>query len=170
MNDIINQNIYFKESEPFYIYIHTCPNGWTYVGLSKTPKQRWNNGEGYKENKDFYQAIKQFGWENIKHKIVAETNYRWIAKKIERTLITHFMKKKRSFNENNVETILLENKSVKKIQTKRVGQYNKITGEKIKEFNSIREARDYTGINEQGIKATCLNRAKTAGGYIWKYL
>lgn len=169
MENISNKNINFKEEKPYYIYIHTCPNYWTYVGLSQHPKQRWNNGEGYKENKEFYKAIKRFGWENIKHEIVAETYYRWIAQKIERTLITHFKKKKRSFNENNIESILLEN-NVSKRKTKKVGQYDKITGKLIKEFDSTKEARDYTGIPEQGIRATCLNRVKTSGGYVWKYL
>ncbi len=170
MNDFVNKNIYFKENKPYYIYIHTCPNSWTYIGMSQQPKQRWNNGEGYKDNKEFYQAIKRFGWENIRHEIVAETNYRWIAQKIERTLITHFKSRKRSFNENNIEKALLKNKNTRKIPTKRVGQYDKKTGEKIKEFDSVREARDYTGVPEYGIKATCLGKSHTSGGYIWKYL
>lgn len=170
MNNIIKKNIYFIEERTYYIYIHTCPNYWTYVGMSLTPKQRWNNGEGYKENKRFYEAIKKFGWDNIKHEIVAETKSKWIAEKIERTLITHFKIKKRSFNETNIENILLENRSTRKTPLKKVGQYDKKNGEKIGEFNSIREARDFTGIPEQGIRATCLNKTKTSGGYIWKYL
>lgn len=169
MNSITEKNIYYKEKKPYYIYIHTCPNHYTYVGMSQKPKQRWNKGEGYKNNKEFYQNIQRFGWENIKHEIVAETNYRWIAQKIERTLITHFKKKKISFNENNIETKLLEEDRVK-IKKKRIGQYDKDTGKLIKEFNSIREAREYTGVPEYGIRATCLNKTKTSGGYLWKYL
>lgn len=170
MERIIDENIYYKEDKPHYIYIHTCPNYWTYVGMSQNPKQRWNNGAGYKENKEFYNAIKQFGWNNIKHEIVSETNYRWIAQRIERTLITYFKKKKRSFNENNIERVLLESKSPRSIPIKKVAQYNKETGEKIKEFDSIREARDYTRVPEQGIRATCLGKNKTSGGFIWKYI
>lgn len=170
MENIVNKNIYFKEKKVFYIYIHTCPNYWVYVGISQQPKQRWNNGEGYQKNEEFYRAIKKYGWENIKHEIVAETNYRWIAKEIERTLITHFKKKKRCYNENNIELKLLENKSTRKTPIKRVAQYDKNTGLKIKEYDSIRDARDQTGIPEQGIRATCLNKTKTSGGYIWKYL
>lgn len=170
MKNIINKNINCRENKPYYVYIHTCPNYWTYVGISQKPKQRWNNGEGYKDNKDFYKAIQMFGWENIKHEIVAETYYKWIAQKIERTLITHFKKKKKSFNETNIEAKLLINNSTRTIPIKRVAQYSKVTGEKIKEFDSIREARDYTGIPEQGIRATCLNKTKTSGGFIWKYL
>ena len=137
--------------------------------MSQNPKQRWNNGEGYKENKKFYKSIKRFGWENIKHEIVAETYYKWIAQKIERTLITHFKKKRISFNETNIEAKLLDD-SKRKIPIKRVAQYNKKTGEKIEEFDSIREARDFTGVSEYSIKSNCTNRTKTGGGYIWKYL
>lgn len=169
MDSITGKNIYYKEKNPYYIYIHTCPNHYTYVGMSKKPKQRWNNGEGYRTNKEFYQNIQIFGWENITHEIVAETNYKWIAQKIERTLITHFKKKKISFNESNIETKLLEEDSVT-IKPKRIGQYDKDTGKLIKEFNSTREAREYTGIPEYGIRATCLNKTKTSGGYLWKYL
>lgn len=169
MNNIVDKNIYFKEKEPYYIYIHTCPNHYTYVGISQNPKQRWNNGEGYKSNKDFYQTIQKYGWENIKHEIVAETYYRWIAQKIERTLITYFKRKKKSFNESNIEMKLLEEDKPKR-KVKRIGQYNKDTEELIKEFDSIREAREYTGISEQGIRSACLNRIKTSGGYMWKYL
>ncbi len=169
MKSFVDKNINLREKRPYYIYIHTCPNYWTYVGLSQNPKQRWNNGEGYKENKDFYQAIQRFGWENIKHEIVAETYYKWVAQKIERTLITHFKKKKRNFNENNIESKLLDSNKSKR-HTKRVGQYNKATGELVKEFESIREAKDYTGVPEQGIRETCINKIKTSGGYVWKYL
>ena len=169
MNNIIDKNIYFKEKKPYYIYIHTCPNRYTYVGMSQNPKQRWNSGEGYKLNKDFYQCIQRFRWENIKHEIVAETYYKWIAQKIERTLITHFKKKKLSFNESNIETKLLKENEMQR-RTKRIGQYDKNTGELIKEYDSIGEARNYTGIPEQGIRATCLDKTKTSGGYIWKYL
>ena len=73
MDDLVNKNINYREEKPFYIYVHTCPNYWSYVGLTHNPKQRWNNGEGYKDNKEFYDAINFFGWENIKHEIVAET-------------------------------------------------------------------------------------------------
>lgn len=169
MNDIVNKNINLKEDKPYYIYIHTCPNYWTYVGMSQRPQTRWNNGEGYKNNLDFYKAIQLFGWENIKHEIVAQTNYRWIAQQIERSLITHYKIKGRSFNETNVEELLVEKKKKTRI-SKKVGQYDKKTGELIKEFSSAREARDFTGVPESGIKSNCLNKSKSSGGYVWKYL
>lgn len=55
----------------FYVYIHTCPNGKKYVGLTTTePKKRWgSNGIKYKSNKHFYSAIQKYGWNNIDHRV-----------------------------------------------------------------------------------------------------
>ena len=54
---------------------------------------------------------------------------------------------------------------------KEVIQIDKITGEVIQEFESIREAFRITGINRRGISWCCSNRKKykTAGGYKWKF-
>ncbi len=45
------------------------------------------------------------------------------------------------------------------------------TGEIIKEFNSIREASERTGINHRNISTVCGGKTKRvkAGGYFWKY-
>ncbi len=169
MDDIVEKNIYYREKRPFYIYIHTCPNHWTYVGLSQQPKQRWNNGEGYKDNKRFYEAIKKFGWGNIKHEIVAETNYRWIARKIERTIITHFQKKEISFNENNIETVLLEKKGVRKVPLKKVAQYDK-DGNLIRVYDSANQVGKDLKVSSIYIQDCCRGTRKTAYKYIWKYI
>lgn len=56
------------------IYKHIFPNGKAYFGYTsyKNPKRRWGkNGEGYK-GQPVYDAIEHFGWDNIKHEIIAE--------------------------------------------------------------------------------------------------
>lgn len=169
MDSIINKNINYKERKPYYIYIHTCPNYWTYVGMSQNPKQRWNKGEGYKDNKKFYEAIKMFGWKNIKHEIVAETYYGWIARKIERTVITHFKKKNRSFNENNIEKVLLQTKSIRTKPLKKVAQYDK-KEKLIKTYKSASEAGRELRVSSGYIQSCCRGTIKTAYGYIWKYI
>lgn len=57
----------------FSVYMHVLPDGKRYVGLTSIkPSYRFNYGRGYKGNKQFYAAIQFFGWENIRHEIVAE--------------------------------------------------------------------------------------------------
>lgn len=167
MKNVIDKNINFKENEKYYIYIHTCPNEMRYIGQSKNPKQRWNNGEGYKRNIDFYNAIKKYGWENIKHEIVAETYYGWIARRIEKSLITQFKKRGLAFNKNN-ET-KPEYISQREIPLKKVGKFTK-EGELIKIYNSSTEAWKDGNTCSQNIQACCRGRTKTAGGFVWKYI
>ena len=53
------------------VYKHTAPNGKVYIGITEQkPKYRWNNGNGYIENKHFYSAIRKYHWENFKHDIL----------------------------------------------------------------------------------------------------
>lgn len=55
----------------YSVYIHTTPNGKVYVGITgQDPYKRWNNGNGYRANKHFWNAIKLYGWENIEHEIL----------------------------------------------------------------------------------------------------
>lgn len=61
------------------------------------------------------------------------------------------------------------NERVAKTLSKPVKRMDKTTG-KITMYNSIREASILSGINDSDISAVCLNKHKTAGGSVWKYL
>lgn len=54
----------------FFVYMHKVPNGKIYIGSSQKPFKRWNNGYGYIENKEFYNDITEYGWDNISHLIL----------------------------------------------------------------------------------------------------
>lgn len=55
----------------YTVYKHTTPSGKVYIGITgKKPEKRWNYGNGYRENKHFYRAIRKYGWKNIEHEIV----------------------------------------------------------------------------------------------------
>ncbi len=71
----------------YYVYVHTVPNGKIYIGRTKEPVRRWNNGEGYKENQTFYNDILNYGWKNIKHEIIAACEDKEYAMKLESVLI-----------------------------------------------------------------------------------
>lgn len=54
----------------FCVYKHTSPSGKVYIGLTGVePEKRWANGKGYRGSY-FGNAIKKYGWENIKHEIL----------------------------------------------------------------------------------------------------
>ena len=56
----------------YCVYKHTTPSGKVYIGITcRPPKERWGcDGKRYKNNKYFYNAIKKYGWYNIKHEIL----------------------------------------------------------------------------------------------------
>lgn len=57
----------------YSVYKHTTPSGKVYIGITfQDPLKRWKNGRGYEGCTSFYRAIQKYGWENIKHEIVAE--------------------------------------------------------------------------------------------------
>ena len=66
----------------FYVYVHVCPNGKRYVGVTTQtkPEYRWQEGKGYRYNKHFYSAILKYGWTNFQHEVFevdsAEEMYR----------------------------------------------------------------------------------------------
>ena len=56
----------------YCVYKHTTPSGKVYIGItSKQPETRWNKGLGYRHNLHFVNAIKRYGWDNIKHEVLA---------------------------------------------------------------------------------------------------
>lgn len=55
------------------VYRHTFPNGAVYIGKTDMkPEDRWLNGWGYKNCPLMFNAILQFGWDNVKHEILAD--------------------------------------------------------------------------------------------------
>lgn len=71
------------------VYKHTCPNGKVYIGItSRNCEDRWRNGHGYRNNKHFFSAIKEYGWDNIKHEIIVTGICEESAKVAEQFLIT----------------------------------------------------------------------------------
>lgn len=87
----------------YYVYIHTVPNGKVYVGQSREIEKRWNNGEGYIDNKLFYQDIKLYGWNKIKHEIVAKFNDRESAMQLETILIVMLKAENKNYGYNQTQ-------------------------------------------------------------------
>lgn len=56
----------------YYLYVHTSPNGKRYIGVTENYLKRWSNGKGYLENERFSKDIEKYGWNAIRHEIIAE--------------------------------------------------------------------------------------------------
>lgn len=64
-----------KQGSSYTVYMHTTPSGKRYIGITaQTVEKRWQNGYGYAygENDYFFNAIRKYGWDNIKHEILFE--------------------------------------------------------------------------------------------------
>lgn len=56
---------------PFVVYILIFPNNKVYIGQTCDIKTRWSgNGIGYKQNKEMYKDIQEYGWQNITKKVI----------------------------------------------------------------------------------------------------
>ena len=61
------------EENCYTVYMHICPNGKKYIGITKLkPNIRWKNGKSYKGCVLFDKAIKKYGWDNMQHLVLYE--------------------------------------------------------------------------------------------------
>lgn len=86
-----------KNNKSYYVYLHIINKGVSgykykkyYVGITNNIDRRWaNNGENYKRQV-FYNAIKKYGWKNIKHKILFKNLTKEQAMKKEKEMILKY--------------------------------------------------------------------------------
>ena len=72
----------------YSVYKHTFPNGRVYIGITGTdPERRWDSGKGYSDNEAMFSDIVAFGWNNVRHDIVATGLTKSEASELERSLI-----------------------------------------------------------------------------------
>ena len=84
------------------VYCHVNKiNGKRYVGITSYPVSvRWNNGNGYKHNAHFTNAIKKYGWENFEHNILAVNVSESEAKELEKKYISEYKSNNSLFGYN----------------------------------------------------------------------
>lgn len=187
------------EKENWKVYIHIIPKEISeynynkyYVGITKqNPKARWEKGNGYKKGYSksgtpFYNAIQKYGWDNIKHIVVAKDLTQEDACFIEQELIKILKSHIRDgygynatlggqastgFKHSQLTKNILSKKS-KERQKKysihplciSIYQFSDL-GEFIKKYSSYKEAADS---GYQGIYSCLNNENLYAYGYIWR--
>ena len=90
-----------KGGKQYVVYMHIAPNDKKYIGVTKCNlSKRFDNGNGYKYNEHFYNAIKKYGWENIKHAVLYSGINRSEAERLEKELIKKFKSNDRRYGYN----------------------------------------------------------------------
>ena len=86
----------------YKVYKHIFPNGKVYIGITKLkPKYRWgHNGNGYYHHPFLINAIKKYGWDNIKHEVLFENLTQQQAEQKEIELIALNKSNDRQFGYN----------------------------------------------------------------------
>lgn len=75
----------------YIVYKHTTPSGKVYIGITyQKINKRWKNGLGYEGCTAFYRAIQKYGWQNIKHEILAAGLNKEEACEMEKALIAEY--------------------------------------------------------------------------------
>ena len=172
-----NQNKYI-----WTVYLHTVPKEISaydhnkyYVGITKrNVKTRWgNNGNAYKPSKSksgkycesrFWNAIQKYGWDNIKHEILAEHLTNDEACLMEQLLINILKSSESEYGYN----IQRGGYSTSPKNLKKINQYD-LNGTYIKTWESVVEAAKSIKRFPTDISAVCKNQRKSAGGFMWKF-
>lgn len=112
----------------YCVYKHTCPNGKIYIGItSKKPLYRWDNGNGYRNNSHFFNAIIKYGWNNIKHEILFDGLTKEEAFETEKKLIKLYKSNMQDYGYNRSTggdggTGIHDEEKIKKIAEKNRGK------------------------------------------------
>lgn len=180
----------------YCVYIHKCPNGKIYIGVTgKKPSERWKGGSGYRNNKHFYNAIKKYGWDNIEHIILKDNIDKESAFELEKELIKKYDSTNRSKGYNNSvggeksslgyhhtkEALAKISKASKErivkpesIQKTRLAhiisiEVYDIDANHLGSFESLTDAEKYTGVSNSNISAVCKGKYKQFKGFIFRY-
>lgn len=79
-------------TKAWVVYMHeNRENGKKYIGITcQRPERRWQNGEGYRQSRHFYSAIKSHGWDAFRHEVLYTNLTQAEAEKLEIELIEKY--------------------------------------------------------------------------------
>ena len=139
-------------------------NGKRYIGVTKKTKnsRAGKNGAEYiRKNHFFGQAIQKYGWDNFEYSILALASDEYEGSELEKYYIELFQSFDKNYGYNG-------NRGGAIPTIKRVIQYSE-NGDKIKEYDSVKQASNECNIVGSLIIQSCHKSIKLAGGYIWRY-
>lgn len=177
----------------YSIYVHTNKkSGKKYYGMTlQKPERRWGrNGNNYKTNQAFREAIERDGWDGFTHEVLARDLPFREAFLLERMYIRRddTTNPERGYNRHPgtypTRESCYKNISVAKmghsvswttrekirraIPRRPVTQYT-LSGERLRTFASITDAARAVNLHKSKIWAVCAGEKRTARGFIWRY-
>lgn len=153
-----------KKDTPYIIYTITNPEGEVYTGYTGTkPNVRWAKHKAqYKHGKcklvKLYESFEKYGVDNHTFEVIENVATRIDAMSRETILILKLRAQGKDLNTN--------------LSTFRIGQYDKVTKELIKEWETVTEVAKHFGKSRQYFygAATRPNRRGVTLGFYWKIL
>ena len=88
------------KEKTYVVYRHIFPNGKSYIGITcvKPYYHRWRAGSSYSQQPKVHNAIKKYGWENIKHELLFENLPQAEANRIEQEMIAKYDSVENGYN------------------------------------------------------------------------
>ena len=144
----------------YLVYVHTCPNGKRYVGMTRQkPNNRWRSGQGYLHCVDFYNAVIEFGWRNITHEIIANDLTKEEAESLERQLIKDFKTTDPRYG-YNCHSGGLSGATINKVTRKRMSVAQSGEGNPRYGKHCSNETKDKIGTSKRGKPLTDAHKRK----------
>lgn len=156
-------------SDRYTVYMHTCPNGKRYIGITRLPVEvRWRKGRGYKAQ-SFGAVIAQYGWENIRHEVLMSNLSRAEATRCEKLFIAMFrtVEPEYGYNRESGGKIAMS-KAEHSAFMKNTQSVTNLDTEEV--FCNVREAAAAYRAFSVAIYECCVGVRETAAGYHWAYL
>lgn len=150
----------------YCVYKHTTPSGKVYIGITgRDPETRWRGGKGYRnQNFHFENAIKKYGWEHIKHEIIANCLSKQEAREMEKFFIQVF----KSYDSRYGYNKTMGGETCAIIIERSVIQYD-LEGNYIQRYQSLTEASLMSNTSISRISDCANGKRFSSNGYIWLF-
>lgn len=159
------------------VYLLTLPNGKGYVGYSDGPlNERWNNGEGYRKQPEFYEDIKTYKWENTGKRVLMRGMSKQVVRNCEPFFIKWFNTQwPHGYNMDSGGTsgyhrCQYTKDKIRAALSLPIAQIDRETGEIINVWPSIKVAATTLKISAGDISLAANGHRKSAGGYGWRFV